>query len=116
MDHGTKETSCSRVHVLDRINAKTIKIGEGNPILIHLTQISERLRCDIIIHAAHTLMHVLEVKEVALPKFRIIIEVGDAALLRIVARILKLDRPDCPIHIWKTGWMGWVGSSERYRR
>ena len=97
MDNGTKEPRGSSIHVLDCINAKTIKIGKGNPVLVNLTQIEERLRCSISIHVARALMHVLEIKEVAFPKLRIIIEVRDAALLRVVARILKLDRPDCPI-------------------
>jgi hypothetical protein len=61
-------------------------------------------------------MHILEVKEVTLPKFGIIIEVGDAALLGVVAGILKLDRPDCSIYIWKTSGVGWISSLKWYRR
>src|SRR5512134_2969147 len=116
MNNGAKDSRSAFIHMLDGINAEAVQIREGDPVFINLAQIEERSGCRIVLHIPGTLIHVLKVEKVAFSELRIMIEVRDAALLRVIARVLKFDRPDCTLVIRETSGIRWIGSRERYRR
>ena len=64
------------------------------------------------IHGPHSLVHILQVEEVALAELRIVIKVVDVSLAGERCRILELDGPDRVICAGEGSGVQWVGSDE----
>ena len=97
------------IHVLDRIDAVAVEIGERHPVLVDLDLLHQRRGRLVGVHRPRPVVHILQVEEVALAELRIEIEVGDVALAGEGRRILELDRPDRVVGSGEGGGVRRVG-------
>src|SRR5437868_1373907 len=104
MNHSGKKAGSAGVHMLDRINAKAVKVGKGDPEFIDLAQIHQRGRNNVLVnlvlvvdHEPRTVMQVFQAEKITIKKFRKIIEVIDVAVPGKVRWVLELGGPDSSV-------------------
>ncbi len=94
VDDGREQPARPVVHVLDRVDAEAVEIGERDPELKRAAQGDEGIRRAVVVDRPRALADVLQRFEVAFAELRLEIPVANFPLARERLGRLQVGRPD----------------------